>query len=167
MSNEIQTIPDLSPDFPYKPYCKLTVPLVAAYLARGTRQVDIARATGKTRSSVSEYIKYHYDELAPLVDDNSIMVMKSKHIASQAQERLSEILDETGYGKKHLVSLNIVAGTHIDKFRLQNGQSTASVTIDDIQGSRSEIQTQAAEIRRELKRLKRDDKILEANAKVV
>ncbi len=166
MSTEIQTIPDLSSDYPFKAHCKLTVPLVASYLSRGARNVDISRATGRAPSTVGDFIRRHYNRLAPLLDDE-IMMMKSKDIASQAQHRLSDVLDDKSFDKKHLVSLNIVAGTHIDKFRLQNGQSTANVTIDDIQGSRSEIQTQAAEIRRELKRLKRDDKIMEANAKVV
>ncbi len=64
---------------------KLTVPLVASYLARGVKRTQIARLCNISNAAVYDYCDRHYEELAPLI---GIMAMKSKHIAEKAQERI-------------------------------------------------------------------------------
>jgi predicted DNA-binding protein YlxM (UPF0122 family) len=107
---------------------KLTVPLVASYLARGVKRTKIAALCNISNQAVYDYCDRHYEELAPLIDiSDSIMAMKSKHIAEKAQKRILIHLDESE--KKDLFALNAISGTHIDKFRLLSDRSTSNVSI--------------------------------------
>ena len=108
---------------------KLTVPLVASYLARGVKRTKIAELCNISNQAVYDYCDRHYEELAPLIDiSDSIMAMKSKHIAEKAQKRILIHLDESE--KKDLFALNAISGTHVEKYRLMSDKSTSSVSID-------------------------------------
>jgi predicted DNA-binding protein YlxM (UPF0122 family) len=110
---------------------KLSVPLISAYLAKGHIPADIARACNVSDQAVSKYIKKHYDELAPLVDTtDKLLAMQSKHLANKAQEKIEDILKVDSFNKKDLVPLNIVSGTHIDKYRLLSDKSTSNVSVE-------------------------------------
>ena len=131
---------------------KLSVPLVASYLARGIRQADIARICNVSRQAVNDYIKTHYEQLAPLVDDGNIMIMKAKHIASKAQENIITVLDQAPE-KKDLFALNAVSGTHIDKYRLLSDKATSNVSIDQITSNIKELEAMEEALLKELKEL--------------
>ncbi len=132
---------------------KLSVPLVASYLARGIRQVDIARICNVSRQAVNDYIKTHYDELAPLVDDGNILIMKAKHIASKAQENIITVLDQAPE-KKDLFALNAVRGTHIDKYRPLSDKSTSNVSIDQVRTNITEVTARMAVLQARINKAK-------------
>ncbi len=112
---------------------KLSVPLIASFIAKQYRQSDIAKACNVSDQAVSSYIKAHYEELLPLVDtSDGLSAMMSKHIAAKAKEKIDNILTVDTFNKKDLVPLNIVAGTQDDKYRLLSGKSTQNVSIDAI-----------------------------------
>ncbi len=135
---------------------KLSVPLLASYLARGIRQADIARICNVSRQAVNDYIKTHYEELAPLVDDGNILVMKSKHIASKAQENIMVVLDQAPE-KKDLFALNAVSGTHIDKFRILSDKSTANVSYEQLDANIEELKAGEEALLEELKEVLRKE----------
>ena len=100
---------------------KLSVPLIASYLARGVKRTKIAEICNVSFQAVYDYCDRHYEELAPLIDtSDSILAIKSKHIAVKAQERILKHLNKSE--KKDLFALNAISGTHIDKMRLLSGQ---------------------------------------------
>jgi predicted transcriptional regulator len=138
----IHNIEDLEP----KHKVKLSVPLIASYIDKGCTQADIARRCNVSYQAVSNYIKRHYDDLAPLLGSNNIMIMKAKHIASKAQDNIAIILDDKPE-KKDLFALNAVSGTHIDKMRLLSDQSTSNISIDAIHTRREDIQKRLKELR--------------------
>ena len=108
---------------------KLSIPLLATYLKRGVRQGDIAKICNVSHQAVSDYIKRHYDKLAPLTDSTgAYQAAKAQHIADFAQDRLLKHLPETE--KKDLFALNAISGTHIDKYRLLSDKSTQNVSMD-------------------------------------
>jgi hypothetical protein len=108
---------------------KLSIPLVASYLARGVKRTQIARICNISNAAVYDYCDRHYEELAPLIDTtDSIMTMKAKHIAEKAQERILGHLNETE--KKDLFALNAISGTHIDKMRLLSDKSTQNISME-------------------------------------
>ncbi len=110
---------------------KLSVPLIACYIAKGYTQADISRLCNVSSSAVSDYIKRHYDELAPLVDSSdNFAAIKAKYVADKAQEKLLEHLPEAT--KKDLFALNAISGTHTDKYRLLSDKSTQNVSIEAI-----------------------------------
>ena len=128
---------------------KLTVPLVASYLARGVKRTQIAELCNVSFQAVYDYCDRHYDELAPLIDtSDSIMAMKSKHIAEKAQERLLVHLKDTE--KKDLFALNALSGTHIDKMRLLSDKSTQNVSMDVINSNVAERKKRREELLAEL-----------------
>ena len=107
---------------------KLTVPLVASYLARGVKRTQIARLCNISNAAVYDYCDRHYEELAPLIDtSDGIMAMKSKHIANKAQERLLVHLKDSE--KKDLFALNAISGTHVDKMKLLQGKPTQVFSV--------------------------------------
>ncbi len=115
---------------------KLSVPLIASFITKQYRQVDIAKACNVSDQAISSYIKRHYDQLLPLIDSSDgLSAMMSKHIASKAKTEINHILDIDTFNKKDLVALNIVAGTQIDKYRLLSDKSTENVSIGAIDGS--------------------------------
>ena len=115
---------------------KLSVPLIASFITKQYRQVDIAKACNVSDQAISSYIKRHYDQLLPLIDSSDgLSAMMSKHIASKAKVEINNILDIDTFNKKDLVALNIVAGTQIDKYRLLSDKSTENVSIDAIDGN--------------------------------
>ena len=128
---------------------KLSVPLIASYLARGVKRTKIAEICNVSNQAVYDYCDRHYEELAPLIDtSDSIMAMKSKHIAEKAQERLLVHLKDTE--KKDLFALNAISGTHIDKMRLLSDKSTQNVSMDVLHGRREERQKRREELLAEL-----------------
>lgn len=131
---------------------KLNVPLVASYLSRGVRQADIARICNVSPQAVNDYIKRHSDQLAPLIDDNNILIMKAKHIASKAQENILNVLDMPP-DKKDLFALNAASGTHIDKYRLLSEKSTSNISIDQHRENIKELDARNEELLAELKEL--------------
>ena len=115
---------------------KLSVPLIASFITKRYRQVDIAKACNVSDQAISSYIKRHYDQLLPLIDSSDgLSAMMSKHIASKAKTEINNILDIDTFNKKDLVALNIVAGTQIDKYRLLSDKSTENVSIGAIDGN--------------------------------
>ena len=115
---------------------KLSVPLIASFITKQYRQVDIAKACNVSDQAISSYIKRHYDQLLPLIDSSDgLSAMMSKHIASKAKVEINNILDIDTFNKKDLVALNIVAGTQIDKYRLLSDKSTENVSIGAIDGN--------------------------------
>ena len=112
---------------------KLSVPLIASFITKQYRQVDIAKACNVSDQAISSYIKRHYDQLLPLIDSSDgLSAMMSKHIASKAKVEINNILDIDTFNKKDLVALNIVAGTQIDKYRLLSDRSTSNVSVSAV-----------------------------------
>ena len=112
---------------------KLSVPLIASFITKQYRQVDIAKACNVSDQAISSYIKRHYDQLLPLIDSSDgLSAMMSKHIASKAKTEINNILDIDTFNKKDLVALNIVAGTQIDKYRLLSDRSTSNVSVSAV-----------------------------------
>ena len=120
---------------------KLTVPLVAAYLARGVKRTKIAEICNISNAAVYDYCERHYEDLAPLIDtSDGIMAIKSKYIAEKAQGRLLKHLKHSE--KKDLFALNAISGTHIDKYRLLSDKSTANVSVQQSDANIKEIDAQ-------------------------
>ena len=112
---------------------KLSVPLIASFITKQYRQVDIAKACNVSDQAISSYIKRHYDQLLPLIDSSDgLSAMMSKHIASKAKTEINNILDIDTFNKKDLVALNIVAGTQLDKYRLLSDRSTSNVSVSAV-----------------------------------
>jgi len=129
---------------------KLSVPLIASFIAKRYRQSDIAKACNVSDQAVSSYIKAHYEELLPLVDtSDGLSAMMSKHIATKAKEKIDNILTVDKFDKKDLVALNITAGTQIDKYRLLSDKSTQNFSIDAIQTRREDRAKRIAELKAE------------------
>ncbi len=129
---------------------KLSVPLIASFIAKQYRQSDIAKACNVSDQAVSSYIKAHYEELLPLVDtSDGLSAMMSKHIATKAKEKIDNILTVDTFTKKDLVPLNIVAGTQDDKYRLLSGKSTQNVSIDAIHARREDRQKRIEQLKAE------------------
>ena len=128
---------------------KLTIPLVASYLARGVKRTKIAQICNLSNSSVYEYCERHYDKLAPLIDkDNGIAAAKAKHVANYAQDRLLLHLSETE--KKDLFALNAISGTHIDKYRLLSDKSTQNVAIKAVRAGISDADAEIRALNKDL-----------------
>ena len=131
---------------------KLTVPLVASYLARGVKRNKIAEICNVSFQAVYDYCDRHYEELAPLIDtSDSILAIKSKHIAVKAQERILKHLNQSE--KKDLFALNAISGTHIDKMRLLSDKSTSNVSIASIDANLDDLTRQEKELEAKLKLL--------------
>ena len=131
---------------------KLTVPLVASYLARGVKRTKIAELCNVSFQAVYDYCDRHYEELAPLIDtSDSIVAIKSKHIAVKAQGQILKHLNKSE--KKDLFALNAISGTHIDKYRLLSDKSTSNFSIDEIHTRREDIRKRKAELQERLKEL--------------
>ena len=132
---------------------KLTVPLIASYLARGVKRTKIAELCNVSFQAVYDYCDRHYEELAPLIDtSDGIMAMKSKHIAEKAQERLLVHVKDSE--KKDLFALNAISGTHIDKYRLLSDKSTQNISMQTLEANKEE-------------RAVRRKELLEARARVI
>ncbi len=128
---------------------KLTVPLVASYLARGVKRTKIAKLCNISNAAVYDYCDRHYEELAPLIDtSDGIMAMKSKHIAEKAQDRILVHLKDSE--KKDLFALNAISGTHVDKMRLLSDKSTENFSMDVINSNIAERQKRREELLKEL-----------------
>lgn len=101
----------------------LTIPIVAAYLKRGCSQSEIGRIFEVSPQAVNQYIERHSEQLAPLVDkDDSMIAMKAKHLHDRAMNKLLEHVEHAT--QKEMVALNMISGTHFDKYRLGTNQST-------------------------------------------
>jgi len=124
---------------------KLTIPLVASYLARGIKRTKIADLCNISAQAVYDYCARHYNELAPLIDStDGVMAIQAKHIANKAQERLCLHLNETE--KKDLFALNAISGTHIDKYRLLSDKSTQNVSMQTIQANKEDRESRRREL---------------------
>ncbi|MBT6053015.1 MAG: hypothetical protein HOG49_39950 [Candidatus Scalindua sp.] len=135
---------------------KLSVPLVASYLARGIKRTQIAKLCNISNAAVYDYCDRHYEELAPLIDtSDGIMAMKSKHIAEKAQERILKHLKDSE--KKDLFALNAISGTHIDKMRLLSDKSTQNISMETLNASSQELKIRREELLSRLSTLKRGE----------
>ena len=139
---------------------KLSVPLIASFITKQYRQVDIAKACNVSDQAISSYIKRHYDQLLPLIDSSDgLSAMMSKHIATKAKERIDNILTVDTFNKKDLVALNITAGTQIDKYRLLSDKSTSNVSIDTIDAEINELTEREKELEAQLRELEGDSEM--------
>ncbi len=137
---------------------KLTVPLVASYLARGVKRTKIAEICNISNAAVYDYCERHYEELAPLIDtSDGIMAIKSKHIAEKAQGRLLKHLKHSE--KKDLFALNAISGTHIDKYRLLSDKSTQNVSIDQVNANIEESYAREKELLAKLKEIEGEEEV--------
>ena len=133
---------------------KLSVPLIASFITKQYRQVDIAKACNVSDQAISSYIKRHYDQLLPLIDSSDgLSAMMSKHIASKAKVEINNILDIDTFNKKDLVALNIVAGTQIDKYRLLSDRSTSIVSVSAVDSNIKECDQAIIEAEARLEQL--------------
>ncbi len=131
---------------------KLSVPLIASYLVRGVKRTKIAEICNVSFQAVYDYCNRHYEELAPLIDtSDSILAIKSKHIAVRAQERILKHLNQSE--KKDLFALNAISGTHIDKMRLLSDKSTSNVSIASLNANLDDLTRQEKELEAKLKLL--------------
>lgn len=113
-------------DRPFK--VSLSVPLIATYLKRGVKQSEIADICGTSKQAVNQYIDRHSDELAPLIDkDDGFIATKAKYIHDKAMNKLIDCIDLAT--QKDMIALNMVSGTHFDKYRLSTNQSTTNISI--------------------------------------
>ncbi|MHC4269968.1 MAG: hypothetical protein ACYSTS_16090 [Planctomycetota bacterium] len=132
---------------------KLTIPLVASYLARGVKRTEIAKICNVSFQAVYDYCDRHYEELAPLIDtSDGIMAIKSKYIAEKAQGRLLKHLKHSE--KKDLFALNAISGTHIDKYRLLSDKSTQNISMDTVHSTRQELKARKEVLLARLKEIK-------------
>ena len=107
---------------------KLSVQFIALYLRKGYKPPFIARVAGTSHQAVYSYIDTHYEELAPLLEDNELVAMKAKGNADKALNKLNNVLEET-MNKKDLISLTAVADRMTQIHRLYSDQSTNNVSI--------------------------------------
>ena len=134
---------------------KLSVPLVASYLSKSYKYVDIAKICNVSRSAVSQYANKHSDELLPLIDNtDAYSAIKAKHIADLAQERLIKHLPQAT--NKQLVALNMISGVHTDKYRLLSDKSTSNIAVDQLPGRKDERDERKRVLLEELKQVKGD-----------
>jgi predicted DNA-binding protein YlxM (UPF0122 family) len=140
------TLPLTTLDFPEK--VKLTVPLIATYLTRGYPQTQIAKICNVSKQAVNDYIDRHYDELGPLVGNDTYLAVKCRHTADKALNIIHEVLDDCT--KKDLIALNAVAGTQIDKYRLLSGQSTQNIDYHDSSSKMSALDQEIDKLKQEL-----------------
>jgi len=134
----------------------LSAPLIARYLMRGYTQSQIARACKVSAQAVSSYIKAHYDDLAPLVDDRDVIsAIKSKHIANKLQDKVLKVLDTVdAWDKKDLYTMSTVQCQQIDKYRLLSDKSTQNVDMAQVTTNRKELQQQIIDVQARIKSLK-------------
>lgn len=124
--SETETIPLPDLDIPKK--IKLSVPLLTTYLTKGYQIPQIANICNVSRQAIHDYINRH-TELQPLLESDGYMAHKCKAVAGKALGIMDRVLDED-FSKKDLVSLNIMTGTLIDKYRLLSDQSTQNIAVD-------------------------------------
>jgi hypothetical protein len=128
---------------------KLTIPLVAGYLSQGYSQGHIARQCKVTSAAVCRFIKRNYDDILPVLDtSDKYLALKAKHLGNKAIDRIDKILDVSDFTKRDLVSLNIVAGTSVDKYRLLTGKSTDNITIHNITDTIDSIKKRKEELQK-------------------
>ena len=105
----------------------LSIPFIALHLNACKSQADIARLTGHSPQWVNEFIQKNKDELEVLSNKDGLLALHSKYIAVKGMKELHKELDRSG--KKNIIALNAVIGTHIDKYRLLSDQSTENISM--------------------------------------
>ncbi len=134
---------------------KLTIPLVANFINQGYTQSDIARMCNISPQAVNSFIDRNKDNVLPLIDiGDNLIALQSKHIATQAIGKIDKILALEKFDKRHLVALNVTAGTQIDKYRLLSGKSTSNVSVDQLVTRKDERNTRKQELMKELQQVK-------------
>ena len=127
---------------------KLSVPLISVYIAKGYRQVDIAKDCNISEQAVSNFIKKHREEIIPLIDTtDGIAAFRAKHIANKAEDKIENILDVEEFNKKDIGPLTIAYGVHTDKYRLLSDKSTQNVSIDAVHRDKKAVKDRLAELR--------------------
>jgi len=141
-----------------KPKTRLNVPLINFYLSKGKTQAEIARLCNISAQAVSYYIDYHRDEIDFLRDNlrDNLLRDGAALIAHKAGKNLETILDNMVGKEKDLIALNAVSGTHIDKYRLLSGQSTANISYQDVCQQEREVGAEIEAIQRRLGILPQD-----------
>lgn len=106
---------------------KLSVPVIAVYLKKGLTITQIANICNVSPQAVDQYIDRHSEALGPLIDrDDGLIAMKAKHLHDRAMDKLIEHVEHAT--QKEMVALNMISGTHFDKYRLGTNQSTANTS---------------------------------------
>lgn len=104
---------------------KLTVTLVNFYLSNGKTQTQISKLCNVSPQAVNSFISSHREELAFLKSPKELLKDSSAIIAFKAGRNLSKVLDLEP-DKKDLVALNMISGTHIDKYLNLSGQGVSN-----------------------------------------
>lgn len=141
-TNEIPARIDLTPT--------LTVPLVAALLQKNYSQAAISRYCGVTRQAVNQFISWHRDELAVMLDYENIM---PRMLKKKVYEIISSI-DLRDIKKASLQQKVTSAAIAIEKHRLLEGESTENIdihattrNIEELQAKRKALQAQLAALK--------------------
>ena len=147
------------PEDTRKVVVKMTVPLIASFLAKQQRVTDIANTLNQDHSNVSKYIKRHYDKLIPLIDTgDGLSALQSKYIAQRAKDKIDNIFDSPeAFTKKDLIPLTAVSDRHTQQYRLLSDKSTENVSVDAIQGRRTDRSKRLQELRSESLMLKGEE----------
>ncbi len=133
---------------------KLSVPLISVYLAKGYRQVDIAKDCNISEQAVSNFIKKHRDEIIPLIDTtDGIAAFRAKHIANKVEDKIEDILAVEEFNKKDISPLTIAYGVHTDKYRLLSDKSTQNVSIDAIDARIEDRDKRLIEVEAKIKQM--------------
>lgn len=143
----------------------LSVQFIAAHLNAGKIPADIARIAGVSDQAVSDYIKRHFDKFEVMCDKNdTLLKMQVKLNAYKAGELLNVSLNALDLSTpekaaKHLVPLNIVAGTQTQRLnelsgRIGNTVINVQTVITDAQSRLQSIEQQQAAIADRIKLIK-------------
>ncbi len=134
---------------------KLTIPLVATYLKHMYTQTQIANICNISPQAVSDYIKRHYDDLAPLVDKtDSVAATQSQHLANIAKEKIVDIIDTCkDFGKRDLIPLTAVSDRHTQQYRLLSDKATQNVSVVTAKTNIKEIEDEQQLLLKDIDRL--------------
>jgi len=148
MINTLDTLPKIK--------VKLSVPLIATFLATQYNPYQISKKCNISHQAVNDYIKRHYDKLVPLIDNQDVLAaMHSKYIAQQAKDKLNDILNTcTTFDKRDLIPLTAVSDRHTNQYRLLSDKSTSNVSVDQLPGRKNEREQRKLALLDELKQVK-------------
>lgn len=145
----------------------LTPDLINSLIMRNYSNSDIARMTNKHKSTITQYIKRHYDQIMPIVSKNDdLLIAKSKRIVHQGFDNINNIMETNNFDKTDLRSLGISTGIVFDKMRILQGKSTENVEIHSVRSNRKEIQKELQDLRHRRKLQEADVKLQETDVDV-
>ena len=108
-------------------YIPLTITLFSFYYNKGYNLTQIGGICGITRQAVSDFKLRHSDDILELLDNkDELVALDNKLISYKARRQLHKVL-AIEPDKKDGLMLNIIDGTHQDKYRLMSDKSTANI----------------------------------------